>query len=188
MINKIPSNTHCREMFYPKYVKKLKKFSKLMEKDENFCINCIVKFFMCFDYEDEEESAKNAFMDDHYYIIIYLVLCFKDFKDITEDQFIAVIYVLYALIIDDNYTCSNLNYPALNDMTNIIFGNVVLKLSLLFSSEIFKICNNDNFIKYWKPKCMKILNGKENHDKKLYLLKEINYTKNKSIFNGRIYN
>lgn len=172
----------------PKCLNLLKDFSKYLNREPDFMRNQFIKFFICFNYEEEtEESAIILFNEQHYFIILYLILSFEDHKNITSDTVIAIIYTLFSNIIDDSAPGTNFNYPALTKLNNIQFSNIVLQLSILLSKKIFMICNNDLFIEQWKEKIRPIINGHLVFNEEQYLLKEIKYTINKSILdhNGR---
>lgn len=160
----------------------LEKFSVYMNKDKNFLKNILIKFFRCFNFIDE--PAKESFIIEHYYILVYLIMSFKDFMNITQDEVLSIIYTLYALIIDDNGSCTNLNYDAIDSDNILEFSNKTLQISILLSEKIFTICKNDNFYILWKEKLKNIFNGDEFFTEKQYSLKEINTILNKSILNG----
>lgn len=183
--NNIDKMVVCRPNLMPKCLNVLKLFSKYLQKEPNFIRNQFIKFFICFNYE--QDSAIELYKEEHYYIILYLILCFKDHKNITEDQIIAIIYTLFVLIIDDSSPCIKLNYPALSHYSVEEFSNVVIQFSIVLSKSIISICNNDDFFNDWKKKIFDIIVGNDFFDGEQYLLKEIKSTINKSILdhNGR---
>ena len=160
----------------------LDEFSLFLKKEKDFLKNIVIKFFICFNFSDE--PASDSFQIEHYYIIIYLIMSFRDFMNITKDQILAIIYTFYALIVDDNGSCTNLNYKAIDSEDIVGFSNIVLQISMLLSKKIMTICNDDNFQKEWEKKLIDILDGKETFIEKQYLLKEINIILNKSILDG----
>lgn len=183
--NSIDKMVLCRPNLMPKCLNILRLFSNYLHKEPNFIRNQFIKFFICFNYE--EDSAIELYKEEHYYIILYLILCFEDHQNITEDQIIAIIYTLFVLIIDDSAPSINLNYPALSKYSVEEFTNVVIQFSVVLSKSILSICNNDDFFIPWKKKVFDIINGEDLFNGERYLLKEIKSTINKSIFdnNGR---
>ncbi len=172
----------------PKCLNILEMFSKYLNKDSNFMRNQFIKFFICFNYEkQQDESAINLFKEQHYFIILYLILSFEDHQNITDDMIIAIIYTFFSIIIDDTAPGTNFNYPALNKLNNTEFSNIVLQLSILLSNKIFMICNNHLFIEEWMKNFDSIIKGHYHFKEERYLLKEIKSTINKSILdhNGR---
>ena len=131
----------------PKCLNVLEMFSKYLNRDSDFMRNQFIKFFICFNYEKQkEDSAINLFNEQHYFIVLYLILSFEDHQNITDDMIIAIIYTLFSTIIDDTAPGTNFNYPALSNLDNTEFSNIVLQLSILLSKKIFMICKNDLFI------------------------------------------
>lgn len=154
----------------------LQQFSLHLGKHKNFIRDQFVKFFICFTDDD--------FLTEHYYIIMYLILCFRDNKSITEDQCMAIIYVLYSLIIDDHGSCSGELYRAVRKTNN--FDNFAVQAAILLSGEVLKVCKKENFQEEWENYLPLILQGKENFKEKQYLLKEMKYTN--SIIDERKFN
>lgn len=161
-----------RNMFNFENEELLKKLSIFLGKDKNFMKYSFVKFFICHNYVDDE-PIHETFLDEHYLIITYLILLFKDRKEIKNDHVILIIYLLYSTIIEDYTTGTDSVYPALDIESNHKFAKIYLKYSIILSKYILKICKDEKFIQEWKPMCVKILENKENFDIEQLSLKEM---------------
>lgn len=181
-IRNYKNNLGTMSEYMPKCLSSLEKMSLFLGKESKFMRNLFIKFFICFNFEDE--SACDLFNEDHYYIVFYLILVFKDNQDITEDQIIAIIYLLYSIIIDDNAAGTDYTYPALEKYSKLEFSNILLQFNIKLSGHIFRICNDDLFMTNWKTRCVNILLGHEKINEEQLLLKEIKTCINKSIYNN----
>lgn len=144
--------------------------SRFLKKDSHYLSNLVHKFCRC--YSASTYLAKEQFMKDHYYILVYLIFLFKDKETINDDQVLILIYILYSNIVDDETSRTSYVYPILSRYTESKFDNLVLQINSKLFRHIFDICNNDKFIYSWKQKCLNILKQEDTFTEDAYFLKQ----------------
>jgi hypothetical protein len=126
--------------------KVFEQISLRLKKEPTFIKYSFVQFFMVFNNND----ISDYFSDDHYYIILFFVL---KLKNIDQDYIIAIVFVVYSYYIDD-WGCTSYDLYKAHDCSRDKFSSIVLKLTLMWSKDLFKF--NEERILKWKNK----LNGK----------------------------
>lgn len=121
----------------------MEEISKSLNKEEDFIILAVSKFFMCY----EEIDIIEQFSDLHYKIFYSILKAIKDKENIISDHIIVIMYIIYIHCIDDNHiTTTGHNIYALDVMSLNYFNEFTLKFNSIIYSYIHGIFVNDGNI------------------------------------------